>query len=333
MMLRDALEQALSPLRAVRLEFTLQAERDCLLPMYLGRTLQGALKTRTRQLFCSERTACSECLLGWCCPYGFLFETPRPRAASLLKSQAYLPHPLAIEPPLLRDWPWEAGEPLVFRVLLVGQAVAHLPYLLASARELFLRGPAGQGSVFTLRDARVAGGPADGTSLWQPGEHGPVVVPRAVPVLELISASAAATASVGGALLQVFTPLQLVEQQQLQPLTLRGLVKSLLTRVSSLLAFHCEASLELDFRSLLEEAGGLGPVVAQLETLPLRGWSNRQRDWVPLDGPVGLIGWQGDLVDQLWPLLAAGEVLHAGKKTVYGLGRYLLQALPGEDDD
>jgi CRISPR/Cas system endoribonuclease Cas6 (RAMP superfamily) len=47
---------------------------------------------------------------------------------------------------------------------------------------------------------------------------------------------------------------------------------------------------------------------------------------VPLDGLVGTIAFEGDAVEELWPLLLAGEVLHVGKGTAFGCGRYELTA-------
>ncbi|MBM4321250.1 MAG: CRISPR system precrRNA processing endoribonuclease RAMP protein Cas6 [Deltaproteobacteria bacterium] len=330
--LHDQLLTSLSRLTAVKAEFTMRAQQSCQLPEFLGSTLRGALAGRLKRLACpaGEEGCCAGCLLGWCCPYGYLFETPRPAGAARLRSQLHLPHPLVIEPPPVRFWPWSAGEELSFSLLLFGRAAAHLPYLVAAAERLLLHGPQGQGGELVLVRVAGAAGPGGSELRWPAeGEQRPLQPPAGSPVLALAGeavgwdvppAERSDTVKVW-----LLTPLRLLEEGRRQEVTLRGLVKSLLGRVSSLLAFHCGAELDIDFKGAQQAAASAQLLEQQLSGWPLQRWSSRQQARIPQDGPVGHMVWQGEAVRELWPLLRAGEVIHAGKGTVMGLGRIAVE--------
>jgi hypothetical protein len=100
------------------------------------------------------------------------------------------------------------------------------------------------------------------------------------------------------------------------------LVKALLGRVSSLSYFHCGQRWEVDFRGLIDRAAD------RVRTAEVgSGWadwsrfSGRQQQRVEMGGLAGQVTYEGDLRDYL-PLLALGELVHVGKGTVFGNGKY-----------
>ena len=91
---------------------------------------------------------CKECGLGNECVYGYLFETSPPENTEVLSTHEAVPRPFVIEPPLDRRGTFGPGDRLEFGLVLIGRAIAYLPYFILAFREL---GQAGLGRI----DSRV----------------------------------------------------------------------------------------------------------------------------------------------------------------------------------
>jgi hypothetical protein len=72
---------------------------------------------------------------------------------------------------------------------------------------------------------------------------------------------------------------------------------------------------------LASEADGVAVTSSTLQWRDWKRYSSRQQTSMKLGGLVGTVTYAGDLTPFL-PLLLAGEVLHAGKATAFGLGKY-----------
>ncbi|MBK8175228.1 MAG: hypothetical protein IPK66_08200 [Rhodospirillales bacterium] len=103
---------------------------------------------------------------------------------------------------------------------------------------------------------------------------------------------------------------------------LATLIATLGNRVSGLARWQ-DASVDSDFRALKDQAAALD--VQVLDHLPDRWkrFSRRQGQWIPMAGRRLVVMIEGGLAP-LMPLLAIGEICHAGSHTSLGLGRYAL---------
>jgi hypothetical protein len=99
------------------------------------------------------------------------------------------------------------------------------------------------------------------------------------------------------------------------------LVRSLLSRTSSLSYFHCGQRLEVDFRGLIDRAVEAQIVRNDTHWEDWQRFSGRQKQNIKMGGLMGKVTYQGDLQEYL-PLLALGELIHVGKGTVFGNGQY-----------
>lgn len=116
------------------------------------------------------------------------------------------------------------------------------------------------------------------------------------------------------ALLQFHTPLRLFHGGRPVPgFDFPLFFRSLLRRVSSLVAYYCDVELDIDFRAVSRVAGEIACCSSGLSTVSGRG----------IGGFVGEVLIEGDLQDLL-PILRAGELLHAGKGASYGYGSFKL---------
>jgi hypothetical protein len=144
---------------------------------------------------------------------------------------------------------------------------------------------------------------------------------------DLITARAA-TLPADGITLDFLTPIRLKHEGRWvdDGPPFHVLLRRLLDRVSSLSYFHCGQMFEADFRGLIERAAGVRIARAQTRWEDWARFSGRQKQRVEMGGLVGRITYApaspgGDLSEYL-PLLALGELVHVGKGTVFGNGRY-----------
>ena len=131
------------------------------------------------------------------------------------------------------------------------------------------------------------------------------------------------TEAVGSRLrLRLHTPLRLKnEGRYTRQLDFSLLVRALLRRASDLARFHCGAELDLDYRQWIEQAAAISTVTTTLRWHDWERYSQRQERKMKLGGLVGEVEFAGDWQPFL-PLLRLGAVLHVGKGTGFGLGRY-----------
>lgn len=304
---------------AARAEVVLVARERAALPSYLGSTLRGSLAHALRRISCAiRREECADCLLRERCAYSYLFETPFAASAPAVSGLANAPRPIVIEPPAERAKPWEAKEELRFGIVLIGRAIEHFPYLVAAAERM---AEAGLGrDRFGFRLARVEARGAHGTKrvLWAADKPRSTI--GAPTPIDWRASSDRARKAIG---IRFVTPARIVEDGSLvENLSFRDFARSLLFRVSALSALHCGRTVELDFKSLLRAAEETETVASDLRRRRITRWSNRQKAHIDLEGLEGTVAWRGDAVRDLWPFIKAGEVVHVGKATVFGLGEY-----------
>lgn len=337
--------QAFDALTLARLRLTLTAQEPARLPEFLGSTLRGALASAMRAIVCPDpNKTCGSCAHKQRCLYSLLFETPLPDEAACLRAQDRVPHPLVLVPPMGLGPVFAAGDPLPFSLLLLGSGPHTLdpvPYLVAAAEAAARRGLGRDRRAFQLvsvhadLDGPLCPDSPPGPVLWRPNGFPPLLPPPTCTLRHLVENSPAPESTLH---IQVLTPLRLLSKKRLitRP-SFRDLARALLARISSLLAFHGHPLLgnrilTLDYRGLLDRAAQVRTLESRVEVMRLDRWSNRQRRAIPLDGILGELRFEGEAIRELWPFLQAGQHLHVGKGTIFGLGQYRMQPPHGSSD-
>jgi hypothetical protein len=80
--------------------------------------------------------------------------------------------------------------------------------------------------------------------------------------------------------------------------------------------------MDLDYRALIERAAKVQTLSISLKWDDWERYSNRQRTKMNLGGFIGEIEFTGEEMAAFLPLLVAGELLHIGAGTTFGLGKY-----------
>ncbi|MFH0980991.1 MAG: CRISPR-associated protein Cas6, partial [Planctomycetota bacterium] len=121
----------MSKIQAGKFTFTLRAEEEITLPRFAGSTLRGAFGHALRKACCvARRSACGECILRRRCVYSYVFETPAPEEAAMMRLLSHAPHPFVLEPPDSPRSTYEPGSTLKFGMVLIGRALPDLPYFI-----------------------------------------------------------------------------------------------------------------------------------------------------------------------------------------------------------
>jgi CRISPR/Cas system endoribonuclease Cas6 (RAMP superfamily) len=85
--------------------------------------------------------------------------------------------------------------------------------------------------------------------------------------------------------------------------------------------------MELDYRGLIARAGTVVTKHSSLEWVDWERYSNRQRTKMTLGGFVGEVEYEGEAIEEFLPLIAAGEVVHVGTGSSFGLGNYRIASV------
>lgn len=315
---------AIPILRHGDLWFEMTSEAPGPLPPFLGSTLRGGLMAALRGIACvfRGRPPCAPCDFRNTCTCALLFETPRPSWAERLPKMETVVHPLVIEPPD-EPLPVIQGSLLAFRVRLFGRAIDAAPFLIAAARRMGEIG-LGRGRIpFRLQSVRD-GGPM-GPVLFLPDQG--MTRTRLIEREASMSPADPPFRTDEVVLVQFRTSTRLRQNGRLLEMpTLGALVRSIAFRAKVLGYFYHGIDWQPDHGALDSARALVKQVWAEGRMVRLDRLSTRQNQKVPLDGFVGTIALTGvEGLTRLWPLMHLGEVLHVGKGTVFGLGKYCLE--------
>lgn len=320
------------------------------LPPYKGSTFRGGFAGTFQRLVCSAGTRqCKPCPLKQECPYALVFESEPPPGAEALRNYESIPRPFVLEPPLEEKTAYAPGEPLVFRLVLFGHAANLLPYFIVTLDEFGRRGIGRGRRPFTLARI-VAVNPFTGGTAVVYHQADQVVRPRdlGVTAKEVWARATGEVADDGtgpasglspGSSTGLSTRSFLISIKFLTPtrLTFKGrpatvpefhiLIRNLLRRVSSLCYFHHGFAYAADFPAIIEKASEVKLQANHTRWFEWERYSTRQAQKVPLGGLVGEALYAGP-VAAFWPLLRLGELLHVGKGTVFGQGKFVVTREP-----
>lgn len=302
-----------------KFKFILQAEEDIALPEYKGAVFRGGFGYAFRKVVCIQRAnnECAKCMVQNSCVYSYIFETPLPDDAEVLKLYKTVPHPFVIEPPESDYRIIRKGDNTEFNILLIGKAINYLPYFIFTFSELGKTGIGRNRSKFTLIEVlnqKICG---SGTSIYNNRNQ----------ILEnkytVISGAELTNIKTGNEIeLKLITPLRLKFDGKItSSIKFHIILRNLLRRISTLLIFHCGKQLDCDFKSLIEESKNIETTKNTLKWYDWERFSTRQKQKMNLGGVTGSITFAGNLQPFL-QLLKVGEFLHVGKGTSFGLGKY-----------
>ncbi len=225
-----------------------------------------------------------------------------------------IPHPFVIEPPDDERTRLEPGDRLEFGLVLVGRAIEYVPYFVYAFEQMAGQGLGTGRARFALTRITQSG------RLFFDGRKKHFVAPLERTEFELVPGNKPAA----GITLRFLTPLHLIYQGRMarRP-QYHVIVRALLRRLGLLAYFH-DQPVELDYQGLIGQAESVRLTDCTMAGWEMRRYSARQNRIVEMEGMTGSATYQGELGPFL-PFLKAGELLHVGKGTTFGMGRYQME--------
>jgi len=299
------------------LRFILAPRETIHLPrMNKGITLRGAFGSALRTMACSQPAAvCDNCQGAAECAYGFIFSPRVPHDAQRLRLNRDIPRPFVIKPPLEEEQIFESGDYLSFDLVLVGDALRFLPYLILSFVNLGERGIGVNRGRFDIKKIEALDAQGESEIVMRQG-HSMVMVPQ-----KTIGLEDAPPCPPGEVEAEFLTPILLKKDGRWVPPFFGTLMRRLRDRLQALSYFYGGQLLTMDFQSFGEKAEKVKSTFKQMDWVQEDRFSRHRGQKHTMKGWVGTAVFEGDL-SEFWPFLWLGQYLHVGKAAVFGQGWY-----------
>lgn len=304
------------------LTLTLRAVDALLLPYYKGSTFRGGFGNVFRRVVCAlKRQDCTDCILKQKCIYAYVFETSPEQDAEIMHTDKYskVPHPFIIEPPDETRETFEPGEIILFKLILVGKAAEYLPYFIYTFDELGKTGIGRGRGKYSLLSVHNESG-----TIYSSGDK--IIKNVTAGTINVNEEFEFACAGESSIKLVLLTPTRISYRRVLtSELPFHILIRNLLRRIALLYYFHCEKRVpEYDPKRIIVEAENVAVIQSSIGWNDWERYSSRQGTKMKMGGMTGEITYKGNIGPFLG-LLKAGEILHVGKGTSFGLGKYSIQ--------
>jgi len=313
-----------------RFIFSARCKTTISLPPYPGSTLRGGFGHAFRRIVCAIKgKECTDCLLRDQCIYAYVFETPIPDDAQMMRKYTVAPHPFILELSVNNQRTYKEGEDLSFGLALIGRAIDYLPYFIYTFDELGRIGIGKGRGKYELRQVLEENSLKDKAPNSQEqgnrrviyrGDDKMLAQPKGLIRWSDILTSPPPSAEMR---FSFITPTRIKYQNRLtKDLEFHVLFRNLLRRISLLSYFHCGHRLDdQGFKDLIEQARKVQTVKRALYWHDWERYSNRQETRMKMGGFMGEITYKGDF-EPFRPYIRLGEYVHVGKGSSFGLGRY-----------
>jgi hypothetical protein len=292
---------------------------------YAGSMLRGAFGHAFRQLSCMTKARdCQGCDMVAVCPFAQVFSPYEiPREHSAFQTLQQLPVNFVIEPPQRGARHYAEGELLIFDMVLMGSALSYLSIIIMAWRRTFLKGLGREEGKGELLDVFLINEEGQQVSIYT--EDNPVIAAHRQ-VLTLSDTVEAETIR-----MKLQTPLRIEIRKQ--PLGARAMTEadffnSLIRRISLLAPSVGARDIpKTELHHIVRQLRQQAESVSGEKRLSWKEWtrySGRQNQAIKLGGVIG--DWHlYNVTPALQQILLIGTWLHAGKETVFGLGKYQIE--------
>jgi len=311
-----------SPLPVGQFRFSLTVTEEIVLPPYKGFAFRGVFGTVLRELACViPGEDCPRCPFRHTCTYAYLFETSPADGVDGFRRFSNFPRPYIINPPMGDKRQFRRYDTLQFEFVLIGRATECIPHVITTFDVIGQRGIRNGRGRYLIKNVTAAGDLGQQQVVFRCGKLDVSLVPQhSIPLLPDHDGPTSIT-------LDFETPLLLEERGKIQyePPRFSLLFEHLARRIMLLQALHGAEGVRLEqLGALLNQADDIVITDSDMRWQSMERISNRQRARIKTGGLTGKVIYQGNLAPFM-PFFKAGELVHVGKSTTFGFGRYTLQ--------
>ncbi len=303
------------------LKITIKAEVEISLPPYAGSTLRGAFGNALKKICCVARQKkCKECIFKSSCVYVYIFETPLAPIPLGNKRLNNVPHPFVFDIKMYEEpMTLKKGIKWSFGMTLFGRATGYIPYVLAALESMGASGLGKGRGRFRLSRVELLNGHSSGTNILY--DNGSVLLLEKIPILKDFVRDYSANATC--ITLNFVTPLRLkIKGKFINVPEFHLIISSIIRRIEALSLAHSGTEVSIPYLSLVEKAREIKIIENKTHWYDWKRYSHRQKGKMKLGGIVGSVTYKGNIAP-FEPYLAIGSLLHIGKNSSFGLGKYI----------
>ena len=287
--------------------FKLKFQDEFRYPTFLGSTIRGGFGRVFRNLTClTKERNCLDCILLESCPYAYIFETGVRESGKKYNA----PHPFIFNiPDIKKDI--KKGETMDFSLILIGNGIQYFPYFVFSIAYLCTKGLGRESSKFTISHIKKDNKVIYKDKKLEKGWDKPEKID-----LNYVNTDAIT--------INFISPTKLIHNGKLiRTPDFYVLIKAITRRLKLLQNYH-NIGYEKDNSPLLETSKNIKVVNYYFENIELKRFSTRQKRKIKYDAFKGRVTFKGNITPFM-ELLKIGEIIHIGKATSFGFGRYKLK--------
>lgn len=283
-----------------------RAQEDGVLPHFLGSTVRGVLGHCMREFSCiAPDEKCHLCEFASKCDFAQHFCSPGNVAGSV--------NPFVIYVLSQGKTNWQAGDPLVFDITLIGRTVTSAGLFVDGLQAMSERGWGAGRMRFRLEQVV---NPKTGQLIW---ESGKTWLRNIRP--ERLETNDRQASSV---LIRFDSPTRvLVGKRLCRELSFAHVIQAICRRISLLSHAYADVPLEWNEEALLSDASKIRTAEQHWLTVDFSRYSMNRKGKLELPAIEGWARYEGDL-EPFTAILDAGQRLHIGKNATHGFGHFEL---------
>jgi hypothetical protein len=264
--------------------------------------------------------------------YNHLFNTKPPEDIDYWRKASNIPRLYVISPPLETKELYTPQDVITFDLTLIGKGIDYLPYFIFSFYQ-FAR--YGVGRKIGGKRGRCVLERVDSLNASDGEWSKPIFLgrnqtfcnePHIITTKDLLQHCKEFEREL---ILEFMTPTQIIHEEKpvFEQITVEILIKSLWRRIAPLAVYHCGAEFDFDARELVQNAvKDLKITQSDLTWHKATRYSKRQDAHIWMDGFIGKLKLEGNLQNYI-PLLLVGGLVHIGKYTTFGWGKYRIKQI------
>ncbi len=292
-----------------------------------GNILRGAFGSSLKRLVCINKISkCNDCSVKEKCAYSLVFN---PTDISHAKRLRNSPRGYVLKPPLEKETVYSTEKPFSFEIILIGDRINYLPYVIVTLIELGKFGIGLNRGKFTLKDLSVLKDKIS-ESLYDSATNTVKNIQKTIAGSEILQEVAKINKHT--ITLQFFTATRIKynptgekgKSEVVKVPEFHHIIRRLRDRINALSVAYCGGPIDVDFKGIAERAMTVKTRDVNLKWLDIKRKSRTQPFYHDQSGFVGKISYEGDLREFL-PLLLVGEYVHVGEDAVFGNGWYRIE--------
>jgi hypothetical protein len=301
----------------------IKAKEKIDLPYFPGSVLRGAFGASLRRMTCVVKTEdCNQCILNQKCVYATSFESIFSGDSPYLKGTTKAPHPVMVYPLQLGDKVYRKGGTYTFGMTVFGERRDYLPYYIYAVSRLGEMGLGKTRGRFSILSVKEMINHRGWREIYHENSETLLNDGQGISIEQVLRRRTRQKRLV----LETKTPLRIKNSGKLtEEPALSQIVQGVLFRLRVLSSLYSDEPLDLLSNINLNELSkGVMVEHANFRWMDHGRYSKRQNAKMKLGGAMGTMVITGNL-NKVYPILKAGELIHIGKNTAFGLGRYTVR--------